>query len=114
MAHAQDRFFSAKIGGAVQHFIQKWDQDGDPFQGEALGAEIPGLDDLLEEVRLGETFQNLTLVRQGRRLFHALLDPLAFGGVGEVHELDRDAAAVIAAGFFGVLAFEIQFRDGLR
>ena len=59
MAHAHDGFFGAKVGSVVEHFIQKRDQDGDPFEREALGAEIARLDYLLEEVSLGETFQNL-------------------------------------------------------
>ncbi len=113
MAHAHDRFFGAEVGGVVQYFIQKWDQYGYAFEREALGAEIAGLDYLLEEVGLGETFQNLLLVRLRCRLFHALLDPFPFGGVGKMHELDRNASAVIALGLFGILAFEIQFGNGL-
>ena len=112
-AHAHHRFFGAEVGGVVEYFIQKRDQHGDPFEREALGAEIAGLDYLLKEVGLGETFQNLLLIRYRGWLFHALLDPFPFGCVGEVHELHRNASAVIALGLFGVLAFEIQFGNGL-
>ena len=38
------------------------------FQREALGAEVAGLDDLLEDVGPDETFQNMLLVRYRRRL----------------------------------------------
>ena len=112
MAHPHDGLLRAKVGGVVQNLVQKGNQDGDAFEREALGAEIARLDHLLEEVGLGQPFQNLALVRHRRRLLHALLDPFPPGRVGKMHELDPDASAVIALGLVGFLALEVQFGNG--
>ena len=53
MAHAHHGLLCAIVGGVVQHFIQKGNQDGDTFEREALGAEIARLNHLLEEIGLG-------------------------------------------------------------
>ncbi len=102
------------ISGAVQNLVKKGNQHGDAFQRETLGAEIARLNHLLEEIGLDQAFENLALVRRRRRLLHALLDPFPPGCVGKMHELDPDASAVIALGFLGSLAIEVQFRNRRR
>src|ERR1700678_2082683 len=40
MAHPHDGFLGAKVRSAVQHLVQKRNQDGDTFERKTLGAEI--------------------------------------------------------------------------
>ncbi len=54
---------------------------------------------------MDELRQDLLLIRLWRYLLHALLQPLPMLGVGDVHELRGDGAAVVAAGVFRYVAF---------
>ena len=57
VAHGEDGLGDA-VGGALgEDGVEEGDEGGEAFEGEALGAEVAGLDDLLEEVgaeELGE------------------------------------------------------------
>ena len=86
-------------GGDLEGAIEVGDEDGEAFEREALGAEVARLDDLLEDVGLDEAGEDARLVdRRARRCSMLLLQPLALLGVGDVHELDADGAAVEARG----------------
>ena len=54
VAHAEDGAGDSVGGAGVEHLIEKGDEDGEAFEREALGAEVAGLDDLLEEVGADE------------------------------------------------------------
>ncbi len=109
VAHGEDGAIDAVLGGGGEELVEKRDEDGEAFEGEALGAEIALLDDLLEEVGADEVGEDALLVDdagagagvEAGRVFEALLDPGAALGRGDVHELGADGAAVIAAGLFG-------------
>src|ERR1700722_4017368 len=108
MAHPHDGFLSAKLCSAVQDLVQKRNQDGDPFERETLGAQIARLNDLLEEISLGQAFENLWLVLLRRLLFHAFLNPLPSRRVRNVHELNTDGPAVEASRLLGLFAVKVQ------
>ena len=66
--------------GAVQQLVEEGHEGGDAFEGEALGAEIARLNDLLEDVGAGEQVEDVPLgfsVERGRPGFEAVGDPLA-------------------------------------
>src|SRR5450432_3794208 len=50
MAHAYYGLHRAKIGRMVQNLVEEWNQYRDTFKREALGAQIAGLNDLLEKI----------------------------------------------------------------
>ena len=54
MAHGEDGARDAVVGGGGEDLIEERDEDGEAFEGEALGAEVALLDDLLEEVGADE------------------------------------------------------------
>ena len=59
MAHAHDGALGAELGGTVEQLVEEGNEGGDAFEGEALGAEVAGLDDLLEEVGAGEEVEDV-------------------------------------------------------
>ena len=61
VAHAHDGLLGAKFGGAVQHFVEKWNERGDAFERKPLGAEITRLNDLLEDIGLREQIEDMLL-----------------------------------------------------
>src|SRR5262249_18486776 len=121
VAHGKDGAGDAVLGSGGEELIEKWDEDGEAFEGEALGAEVALLNDLLEEVGANEIGEDAGLLEEtvggggvaGDVLFEALLDPSAVCGRRDVHELGADGAAVVAAGFLGVGAVGSGRREGL-
>ena len=105
MAHPEDCCIDAERRAGREHLIEKRDEDGEAFEREALGAEVAGLNDLLEDVGADEVGKDVRLAGSGRRLLHLRLQPLALCGVDDMHELDADAAAVDGAGLGRELAF---------
>src|ERR1019366_9694012 len=73
-----------------------------------------GLDDLLEDVGADEIGEDVCPVGRGRGLFHLLPQPLPLRGVGNVHELNADAAAVERASLGRELALGQGGGEGLR
>src|SRR5712692_2901917 len=107
MTHGHDGFRGAVLADGVENGVEQRDQRGDAFEREALGAEIAGLQDLLEEVGANEALENFLLVDFGLRTFDALDDPAAAVWLGKVHEFRADGAAVDAAGFLGGFTGEV-------
>ncbi len=109
VAHREDGTPNAVVGGGGEELVEERDEDGEPFQREALGAEVALLDDLLEEVGADEIGEDALLVDEavgggliGRDVFfEALLDPGAALWRRDVHELGANGAAVVAASFLG-------------
>ncbi len=105
MRHGYDGARYSGGGGGGEDLVEEWDEDGEAFEGEALGAEVALLDDLLEEVGSDEFCEDVGLVRFGGGALDLVLDPLALLEVGDVHELDGEVSAVVAAGLGGDVAF---------
>ncbi len=104
VAHGEDGAVDAEFGGGGEELVEEGDEDGESFKGEALGAEVALLDDLLEEVGAEEAGEDAR-GRDGAGGvggFETLLDPGAFFGGGDVHELGTDASGVDAASLLGV------------
>ena len=110
MAHRQHGLLRAVARGGVQDFVQQRNQRGVAFQRVALGADVARVDRLLEDVGANQLVENARAIDRFLTLrFHALLDPLAPLGIGNVHELDADAAAVDAARGISFVAGDVQF-----
>ncbi len=113
VAHGEDGAVDAVFGGGGEELIEKGNEDGEAFEGEALGAEIALLDDLLEEVGADEVGEDSRGVGRGGGGFEALLNPGPFFGRGDVHELGTDGGGVDAASGFGVGTFGVGSGEGL-
>ena len=50
VAHGEDGAVDAELGGGGEELVEERDEGGEAFEGEALGAEVALLNDLLEEV----------------------------------------------------------------
>ena len=105
MAHGDDGAVDAGWSCGGEDLVEEWDEDGEAFEREALGAEVALLDDLLEEIGADELGEDVVLVGFGCGAFDLLLQPLALFGIGDVHELDGEVAAVVGARFGGDVAF---------
>jgi hypothetical protein len=114
MTHAKHRGIDAEGGAGCEHPIEERDEHGEALEREALGAEVAGLDDLLEDVGADEIGEDVCPVGRGRGLFHLLLQPLPLRGVGNVHELNADAAAVECACLGREFTFGRGRGEGLR
>src|SRR5271167_281543 len=113
MAHRQNGLLGAVLRGGVEDFVEQRNERGIAFQRIALGADVARVDGLLEDVGAHQLIQN-TIAINGLFVsrLHALLDPLAAVRIGNVHELDADAAGVNAASGVGYFASEVQL--GMR
>src|SRR5207302_10691549 len=98
------------LGCAFQKFVHQWNQRGDAFEGETLGAQISLLQNQLEKIGSNEQIEGALLFNFGLRSFQSLLDPAAAFGVRDVGELDANGSAINATGFLGELAFHLQVR----
>ncbi len=116
VAHRDDHLLGAALGGALEHLVEAGEQRLDPLDREALGAEIAGLQELLEGLGPGEQVEDALAVEPRGLGLHALLDPAPALGIGDVHELDADRAAVVppaVLGGRGVGVLEAGLRLGL-
>ena len=104
MRHGDDRAGDSGGRSSGEDLIEKRNEDGEAFEGEALGAEVALLDNLFEEVGADELGEDVCLIGLGRGVLELVLKPLALLGVGNVHELDGEVSAVVAAGLGGDLA----------
>ena len=62
MRHGNEGAGDSGVGGCCEDLIEKWDEDGEAFEGEALGAEVALLDDLLEEIGADELGEDVLLI----------------------------------------------------
>ena len=62
MRHGEDGAGDSGCGSGGEDLIEKRNEDGEAFEGEALGAEVALLDDLLEEVGADEFGEDVCLV----------------------------------------------------
>ena len=77
MTHGQNGLLRAVTGRRVQDLVQQWNQRGVAFQRITLGANVTGVNRLLEDIGPDELVQNARAI-DGFLPFglHALLDPL--------------------------------------
>ena len=61
---AKTDLLDAVLGGVVEHLVEEGEERLEPFEREALGAEIAGLDDLLEELGADEVVEDALLVER--------------------------------------------------
>ncbi len=117
VAHGEDGAADAEVGGGGEELVEEGDEDGEAFEGEALGAEVALLNDLLEEVGADEGGEDAGGGDGGGGVrFEALLDPGALFGRGDVHELGANGGAVDAAcgeGVGGVVVGKVGYGEGL-
>ena len=104
MRHGDDGAGDSGGRGCGEDLIEKRNEDSEAFEREALGAEVALLDDLLEEIGAEELGEDVVLVGLGGGALDLILEPLALLERGDVHELDGEVAAVVAAGLGGDVA----------
>src|SRR5216683_2179199 len=108
MAHTHDQFDCASLSSGVEDFVDQGQQRRDAFEGEALAAKIPLLQNQLEQVGADQQVENALLIFLLMFGFHALVNPVTAFGIGNVVDLDTDGAGVNGAGFAPVLTFDLQ------
>ena len=104
VAHADQRLAQPEARAGLEHLVEQRDQRGDAFQGEALRAGVAAVQDDLEGLGPQQALEDGLPIDRGRRLLHPLLHPAPPPGIGDVHELDPDRAAVPGARAGGRLA----------
>ena len=118
MAHAHEGLHGPAGGGNLEDFIEQRDQPAQTFEREALGPQVARLDDLLKQLRADEPLENALRAGSGGEcgggLFHALLDPKAALGLGQVHEFGANGTAIDGAGLVSRLARELKLGVRLR
>ena len=114
VTHAHNEIDGATLRGSVEDFVNQGKQRGIAFEREAFRAEVALLQHLLEDVGADEQVENALLVDGAGFAFHAFLDPAAAVGVGDVHELDADRAAIGIARLAGEFAVDLEVGLRLR
>ena len=102
MGHAEDDLLHAERAAALDDLFQRRNHGFAAVEAEALGAGEFEIEELLEALGLDELVQDraLALAGEGDLLAGALdarLQPGLLGGIGDVHELEADRAAIGAA-----------------
>ena len=97
--HADDHFLDAQLGGALGEDVQHGDHAFAAFEREALGAGVLRVQELLEDLGVGELGEDANLllatevdVVSGQ--LHAVAEPIARLPVLEEGELDADRSRV--------------------
>src|SRR3990170_5860818 len=97
MGHADDDLVYAKMAAALDDLLERRNHRLAAVEAEALGAGIFHVEAALEALGLDELFQDrrLALRREADlSAFDTILDPGALLGVGDMHVLDADMAAI--------------------
>src|SRR5437868_12249594 len=97
MRHGEERTGDSGGGCGGEDLIEKRNEDSEAFERKTFGAEIALLDDLLEEIGANELGEDVFLIGLGGGLLDSLLQPLTLLEAGDVHELDGEISAVVAA-----------------
>ncbi len=98
--HADADLVEPALGGARQDGVEQRDDRLAALEREPLLADVLGLQEGLERlgrVQLAQDAQLVLARGAGVARLEPLLEPLALGGVGDVHVLDADGAAVRVA-----------------
>ncbi len=110
MAHGHHALVGAVLDGRLQGFLKQRNQRGLAFERETLGADVKRLQHLLEDVGLDQLRQDALAIDRLGFGFHALAHPVAPLGVGHVHELGADGAAINAPRLIDRRTAETQLR----
>ncbi len=97
--HADDDFLQTEIAAALDDLLHRGDQRLAAVEAEALGAGVLDLEELLEALGLDQLVQDRPPAALGEAdLLAVALDPLLepgrLLGVGDVHVLEREGAAI--------------------
>ena len=97
--HAEHDFLDAELPAALEDLLDSGDQRFAAIEAEALGADELDAEIVLEALRLDDPLQDhlATLERElgvVLDMLDTLLDPRLLVGIGDMHELDADLAAV--------------------
>ena len=98
--HADADLFEAVVGGLLTDLVEQGDGRLAALEREPLLTDELGLQEGLEDLGLVELVQDPQVLLAGQRLvrpLHPVLDPLALGGLLDVHVLDADGPAVRVA-----------------
>ena len=99
MRHADHDLAQAAESRVVQDAVEERDERLPALEREALVADVLGVEEALEALRLHDLLEDALLARrvEGRvvaRRLHPVLEPVLPLGVGDVHVLDADRPAV--------------------
>jgi len=97
--HPDYDLLDAELRGPLREDIQHRDHAFGAFQGESLGPCVLGMEELLEDLRVGELGQDANLLLAAEvdviaRKLHPLPEPIARLSVLEGRELDADRSCV--------------------
>ena len=110
VAHAEDEFLRAELTGGVEKLVHQGKKRRVAFEREAFVAEIARLKDLLKQFGPDQVVENALLIDGGGSRLHVIGEPAAALRIGNVGELDADAAAINASRFLRDFALGGQFR----
>ena len=99
MRHADDDLLEAELAAALDDLLHRRDQRLAAVEAEAFGAGVFDLEELLEALGLDELVENGAAAALGEDdllavALDALLQPGGLFGVGDVHVLEREGAAI--------------------
>ena len=102
MGHADRDLLDPQRAAALDDLLERRNHRFGAVEAEAFGAGIFHVEELLEALRLDELVENrpLALLGEGHLLVRPLdplLHPGLFRGIGDVHELEAERAAIGAA-----------------
>ena len=94
VGHADHHLADLLASGFLERQVDQRDERLGAFEGEALGAQKLAVDELLEELGVGQLGEDVELLVTGqvamvRRVFEAALEPVFGHQVVDVHELPR-------------------------
>ena len=99
MGHADHDFLDAELAAALEDLLEARDQRFAAVEAEALGADELQAEVLLQALRLDHALHDHAAAFEREvgavlDVLDALLDPRLLVGIGDVHVLDADLAAV--------------------
>ena len=97
MGHADDDLFHAELTAAFDDLLERGHHRLPAIESEALGAGVFHVEEALEDLRLDQLLEDRLPPALGERhiaAFDAVLNPRSLLGVGDVHVLDPDRAAI--------------------
>ena len=99
MGHADHDFLDAELAAALEDLLEARDQRFAAVEAEALGADELQAEILLQPLRLDHALHDHAAAFEREvgavlDVLDALLDPRLLVGIGDVHVLDADLAAV--------------------
>src|SRR5581483_1104952 len=112
VAHAQHQFDRATLGGGVESLVKKRKKRGHALEGKAFAAQITLLQHLFKHFRADQEIERALLIDNRRSALHAIANPAATLGTGDVREFYADGSAVNVARFAGESAIACEF--GMR